>query len=105
MLTQSSKSELTVRVETTSGGQVIATSVDLPDLQAQAITKEEALADLETKIRARLVSTEIVSLKLDLAPKNNPWLDIAGQYANDPEFDRMLSHIEAERELIDRSEA
>ena len=78
--------------------------VDLPDLQAQASSKEEALASLETKIRARLVTTEIVSLRLDLEQKYNPWLDIAGKYADDPEFDRMLSHIAAERVLNDRLE-
>lgn len=104
MLIQASKSELTVRVETTSSGEVIATSVDLPDLHTQASSKEEALANLETKIRERLVTTEIVLLRLDLEPKHNPWLAIAGKYANDPDFDRMLLHIEVERKLIDQSE-
>jgi hypothetical protein len=102
MLVQASKSELTIRVETTIDGRIIATSVDLPDLQSQAATKEEALADLETKIRARLVTTEIVTLQWELTPKSNPWLEIAGKYAADPEFDRMLAHIATERESIDR---
>jgi hypothetical protein len=105
MLIQASKSELTVRVETTSDGRVIATSIDLPDLQSQAASKEEALSDLETKIRARLVTTEIVTLQWNAKPKSNPWLDIAGKYATDPEFDRMLEHIKAERESIDRAES
>jgi predicted nucleic acid-binding Zn ribbon protein len=105
MLIKASKSELTVRVETTSDGRVIATSVDLPDLQSQAASRAEALSDLETKIRARLVTTEIVTLQWDTKPQTNPWLDIAGKYATDPEFDRMLAHIEAERELIDRAES
>jgi hypothetical protein len=94
MLIQSSKSELTVRVETTIDGRVIATSlaslpevIDLPDLQSQAASRAEALSDLETKIRARLVTTEIVTLQWDAKPTNNPWLDIAGKYATDPEFD------------------
>jgi hypothetical protein len=105
MLIQTSKSEITVRVETTLDGRVIATSIDLPDLQSQAASKAEALSDLETKIRARLVTTEIVTLQWEAKPTSNPWLDIAGKYAADPEFDRMLAHIEAERESIDRAEA
>jgi hypothetical protein len=55
MLVQASKSELTVRVETTIDGRVIATSIDLPDLQSQAASRVEALSDLETKISARLL--------------------------------------------------
>jgi predicted RNase H-like HicB family nuclease len=105
MLVRGSKSELTVRVETTSDGSVIATSVDLPDLQSQAASRAEALSDLEIKIRARLATTEIVTLQWDAKPQSNPWLDIAGKYVADPEFDRMLAHIEAERESIDRAEA
>lgn len=105
MLIQASKSELTIRVETTIDGRVIATSIDLPDLQSQAASRAEALSDLETKIRARLVTTEIVTLQWDTKPTNNPWLDIAGKYVADPEFDRMLAHIEAERESIDRAES
>ena len=103
MLIQASKSELTVRVETTSDGRVIATSIDLPDLQSQAASKEEALSDLETKI-TRLVTTEIVTLQWNVKPKSNPWLDIAGKYATDPEFERMLEHIKAERESLDRQD-
>jgi hypothetical protein len=105
MLIQASKSELTVRVETTIDGRVIATSIDLPDLQSQAASRAEALSDLETKIRARLVTTEIVTLQWGPKQINNPWLDIAGKYATDPEFDRMLAHIEVDRELIDLAEA
>ena len=105
MLTRSDKSELTIRIETTSNGQILATSIDLPDIQAQASSKEAALASLEMQIRVRLATTEIISLRLDSSPKNNPWLGIAGKYADDPEFDRMLAHIETERELIDRLEA
>ena len=102
MLTQSDKSELTIRIETTWNGQILATWIDSPDVQSQANSKEAALASLEIQIRARLATTEIISLRLDSSPKNNPWLDIAGKYADDPEFDRMLVHIEAERELTDR---
>ncbi len=100
MLIQSSKSELTVRVESTIDGRVVATSVDLPDLQSQADSREEALSNLETKIRARLVTTEIVTLRWELTPHNNPWLNFAGKYATDPDFDRMLYHIETDRESL-----
>jgi hypothetical protein len=99
MLTQTAKSELTVRVEYTINGHFIATSIDLPDLQAQAASREEALADLESKIKERLITTEIITLQWEVKPKNNPWLEIAGKYAADPDFDRMLFHIETERNL------
>jgi predicted RNase H-like HicB family nuclease len=101
MLTQTAKAELTVRVENTINGHFIATSIDLPDLQSQAASREEAIADLESKIKKRLITTEIVTLSLPIMPKSNPWLDIFGKYAADPDFDRMLFHIETERKLND----
>jgi hypothetical protein len=101
MLTQTAKAELTVRVENTINGHFIATSIDLPDLHSQAASREEALADLESKIKERLITTEIVTLSWQIAPKSNPWLDIVGKYAADPDFDRMLFHIETERKLND----
>jgi hypothetical protein len=104
MLTQTAKAELTVRVENTINGHFIATSIDLPDLYSQAASREEALADLESKIKERLITTEIVTLSWQIAPKSNPWLDIVGKYAADPDFDRMLFHIETERKLNDDEE-
>jgi hypothetical protein len=112
MLTQTAKAELTVRVENTINGHFIATSIatlapkaiDLPDLHSQAASREEALADLESKIKERLITTEIVTLSWQITPKSNPWLDIVGKYAADPDFDRMLFHIETERKLNDDEE-
>ena len=54
------------------------------------------------RVTLRLGSSTVIII-IDSSPKSNPWLDVAGKYANDPELDRMLAHIEVERELIDRA--
>ena len=43
-------------------------------------------------------------LKDELVAKENPWLKLAGKYKDDPHFDEMLSHIEAERQAFDSQE-
>ncbi len=60
---------------------------------------KKLLLTYESKIKERLITTEIVTLQWEVKPKNNPWLEIAGKYAADPDFDRMLFHIETERNL------
>lgn len=43
-------------------------------------------------------------LNNELAQIKNPWLKIAGKYKDDPQFDEMLAHIEAEHREIETTE-
>jgi hypothetical protein len=43
-------------------------------------------------------------LKHELAQAEHPWLKIAGKYKDDPQFDEMLAHIEAERRELETTE-
>lgn len=49
------------------------------------------------------MSTEIVSLPVKLPEKvqKNPWLEMAGIFKDDPQFDQMLKAIETYRQELD----
>lgn len=69
----------------------------LPGCQATATTKEEALQNLSQLLTQRLANAEIVSLEIEPAKKEHPWMKFAGMFKDDPQFDEMMEYIEQER--------
>jgi hypothetical protein len=60
-------------------------------------SREDALHKLHLKVKAQLADGEITYLDLPLTQSHNPWLAIAGKYADDPNWDDYLAAIEADR--------
>jgi predicted RNase H-like HicB family nuclease len=60
-------------------------------------SREDALRKLDQQVKAQLADGEIAYLDLPLTPATNPWLAIAGKYANDPNWDEHLAAIETAR--------
>jgi hypothetical protein len=52
----------------------------------------------------QLANGEIAYLDLPLAPVNNPWLEIAGKYQDDPNWDEYQAAIAADRQAANESE-
>ncbi|MFL5240765.1 MAG: hypothetical protein ACJ8FY_01540 [Gemmataceae bacterium] len=69
-------------------------------VSAKGSTREEALANLRAKIRARLKDgTEILGLELGQTPDG--WLEFAGMFKDDPWIDDWKRSIEEYRQKID----
>jgi hypothetical protein len=67
-------------------------------------SREDALQKLDQQVKAQLADGEITYLNLPLTLSENPWLAIAGKYANDPNWDEHLSAIEADRQATNAAE-
>ncbi|MEB3215993.1 MAG: hypothetical protein VKN72_07025 [Nostocales cyanobacterium 94392] len=92
-------------VKQNSDGKIIATVPGLPELQVEASDKITALALLQQRIEAHLAEAEIVPLpiKLPSGERKNPWLEMAGIFKDDPQFEQMLAAIESYREELDKN--
>jgi uncharacterized protein involved in outer membrane biogenesis len=67
-------------------------------------SREDALRKLDQQVKAQLADGEIAYLDLPLTA-TNPWLAIAGKYADDPNWDEHLAAIEADRRVTNAAES
>jgi hypothetical protein len=94
-----------VIVKQDSNGRTIATVPGLPELQVEASDRATALSQLLSCLETHLAGAEIVSLpvKLPSLERKNPWLEMAGVFKDDPQFEQMLEAIESYRQEIDKT--
>ena len=59
---------------------------------------------LRKLLTARLQTTEIVSLEIDLPKPEHPWMKFAGMFKDDPDFEEVLADIAAYRYELDREQ-
>jgi predicted RNase H-like HicB family nuclease len=93
---------LHILLEQNDRGNAIATVLELPNCQAEAPTREQALETLKNRIETRLEKAEILSIEIQptSAPKN-PWMKFAGIFKDDPQFDEFQQCIQDYRQEID----
>jgi predicted RNase H-like HicB family nuclease len=96
----------TVAVERQQPDRWVATALGWWNCEAEGETREVALANLNEKLAVRLAQVEILEQPLPVAAwsaeeKANPWLNVAGKYVDDEQFDQMLEHIAAYRQELD----
>ena len=75
--------------------------LSLPDCKAEGATRQQALTRLRDSVIARLAQAEIVPMEIETTNSTHPWLKFAGKYKDDPQFDEVLSYIEAYRREFD----
>jgi predicted RNase H-like HicB family nuclease len=88
-----------VLIENQEDGTVKATLLSLPEFQGLGATKEEALNNLIQLFQAR--KPEIVTLEIEPAKTEHPWMKFAGMFQDDPQFDEALEYIEEYRRELD----
>jgi len=88
-----------VLIEHQEDGTVKATLLSLPECQGFGATKEEALNNLIQLVQAR--KPEIVTLEIEPAKTEHPWMRFAGMFQDDPQFDEVLEYIEEYRRELD----
>jgi hypothetical protein len=67
-------------------------------------SREDALLKLDQQVKAQLAGGEIAYLDLPLVQAKNPWLEIAGKYQDDPNWDEYQTAIAAARQAANQSE-
>ncbi|MEA5599070.1 hypothetical protein [Rivularia sp. UHCC 0363] len=94
-----------VIVKQDQNGKTIATVLGLPELQVEASDKVTALAQLKQQIDTHLAGAEIISLpiKLPSHEQKNPWIEMAGVFKDDSQFEQMLEAIENYRHELDKT--
>ncbi|MBN3896541.1 MAG: hypothetical protein V7L14_02770 [Nostoc sp.] len=94
-----------VIVKQGSDGRTIAIVPGLPELQVEASDRATALSQIQQLLETHLAGAEIVSLpiKLPSIEPKNPWLEMAGVFKDDPQFEQMLEAIESYRHELDKN--
>ena len=83
-----------VLIENQEDGTVKATLLSVPECQGLGANKEEALHNLIQLFQAR--KPEIVTLEIEPAKTEHPWLKFAGMHKDNPLFSETLEYIENE---------
>jgi hypothetical protein len=67
-------------------------------------SREDALLKLDQQVKAQLASGEIAYLDLPLVQAKNPWLEIAGKYQDDPNWEEYQAAIASARQAANKNE-
>jgi predicted RNase H-like HicB family nuclease len=92
-----------VLIENQEDGTVKATLLSLPECQSVGGNKEQALNNLIQLFQA--IEPEIVTLEIEPAKTEHPWLKFAGMHKDNPLFTETLEDIENEGNAWDVLEA
>ncbi len=79
-------------------GRVTAQVVGLPEVQATAATREQALQGVRQLLRQWLDNGRLTILD---GSEENPWRAYAGWAGNDPEYGQFLDELKRQREEMD----
>lgn len=72
------------------------------DLNAEGATEAEVLAKLQEQLRVRLRNgAKIVTLGVTADDQDNPWVEYAGMFRDDPYFAEWQQAIAENRQKID----
>jgi hypothetical protein len=99
-----------ILVKNEQDGLVSAIALGLPEYRAIATDRATAIANLQQLLAVALTDSEVISVEIEISQKTNPWLQMAGKYKADPQFDAMLEAIaeyrlEADAQTLDSHEA
>lgn len=78
-----------------------ATAPSMPGYQGKGETREAAMQSLKEAIENPPIEVEVTSMEINVPTQEeheNPWLAMAGIFADDPELMPMLEEIYAERD-------
>jgi predicted RNase H-like HicB family nuclease len=91
-----------ILIETPKSGGYRATALGLPNCRAKGETREIALQNIQQLLTDRLSHSEIVTLKIDSPRSTHPWMQFAGMFQDDPQFEEMLDDIQTYRQEIEQ---
>ncbi len=103
MLPQSENLKLHILLSRNHQGNVIASVLEFPNTEVEALTTEQAVQKLKTLLSTRLEKIEIIPVEVQLpqSKAENPFLKFAGVFKNDADFAEIVDHLRAERNAVD----
>jgi predicted RNase H-like HicB family nuclease len=90
-----------ILIEQTADGQSSATVLELPNCQVVATTPQEAIRQVRARLTQRLATAEIVSIQIPAPEPQNPWIEFAGIFKDDPDFADIAEALRADRTLTE----
>ncbi len=90
-----------ILLEQTADGQSSATVLELPDCQVIAITPQEAIKQVQTRLTKRLATAQIISIQIPAQQHHNPWIEFAGILKDDADFAQIAQAIRVDRTLAE----
>ena len=68
-----------------------------PGFSVEAPTREKAIRCAQAAIESRLAQEDIVMVEVEPEERPNPWVEMAGIFADDPTWDEFQAEIEKYR--------
>jgi hypothetical protein len=88
-----------ISIEQLPNSNWLAQVLGWQDCRVEALSRDNAIAQLKQTLNDRLAQAEIIFV--DLPIPENPWMKHAGIFKDDPLFDAMLEDIAAHRKALD----
>ncbi len=99
---QTNKLAVNVVLKNEQDGKVSAMVLGLPKYRVVSSDRASAIAELEQLLAETLADTEVVSLEVEIPPKQaHPLRKFAGMYKDSELFESVLANIEANRRELD----
>lgn len=89
--------QLAVLIRAQPDGSYHARVPEIPRLEASAPTRDQVVAAVRCAVAEASPATELVLIDVPDGPPN-PWIEMAGRFADDPTFDEFVEEIRAARE-------
>ncbi|VXD11064.1 type II toxin-antitoxin system HicB family antitoxin [Planktothrix paucivesiculata] len=89
-----------ILLDRSNSTQIRASFIELPNLQVEAATREEALENLKTLLYTYSDKLEIIPFEIEeVSPQKseNPWLKFAGVFQDDSDFAEIAKSLRIER--------
>ncbi|MBA3923229.1 MAG: hypothetical protein H0X31_16670 [Nostocaceae cyanobacterium] len=96
--------KVTLLVEKLTSGQVAASVFEFPDCRVEAETREQAITQIKTAFLERLKHLETTSWDVPVQSLEPTWMQFAGVFKDDSDFESVMETIQKERTSNDDSE-
>jgi hypothetical protein len=96
--------KVTILLESLASGKVAASVLEFPTCRVEAENKETAIVQLQAAFLERLQHIETISWNVPVPITEPAWIQFAGAFQNDPDFQSIMEIIGAERLSEDDSE-
>lgn len=101
-----SRMQYQVFVQNPTAQHFVASVVGIPNVSVEGTTEAEAIAKLQTALKAQLAIGKFVTIEVDVTPPHQITEDSpAGIFANDPTFDDWMEKLATIRQEANAVEA
>ena len=96
--------KVTLLIEALTSGHIAASISEFPDCRVEAANRESAIAQLQAAFLERLNYMEAIAWTVPVQPAAPKWLQFAGAFENDTDFQVIVAALHDERTSEDESE-